>query len=457
MTRQILPLVLLLFAVFQLNAQTEEAKPGICSAFDWEDLQSRWDYISSEFYYYAQDGNQIAQVVVDSTSGDTLSKSNTTFYNNGRTIITVTCIRDTATGELIKYDSFVIERDAMDNLVRNERFRRGTVVWYETGPSSTFTYDYNGSRIEACTSRVYYSLSNVVEQVKTFAYDGNGFLTEIVTYNRPDMSSTYDPYRRERFTLGDPDFDLLVTQDVWDSTGMQWNTSTRFNYNFENFQIPDFSHPNHYFEGNKNSEVVSSAWTGTVFSNSGRDSIVYLPPESQTQFSFTWNTGDTAWDLNSRFETERNSFGQLVRSEAFDVSGPVEMKTFGMRNQLTYQNTNELTERIQTFFNSGTQMYQNNQRYVYAEFKNFNSISETQLSEIDLKLFPNPSSDLVFIRHESDEHLTATLFSVAGQEIESLDFSAQTVIDLRHRSPGIYLFKVSSETGASSGYQLIKK
>lgn len=63
----------------------------------------------------------------------------------------------------------------------------------------------------------------------------------------------------------------------------------------------------------------------------------------------------------------------------------------------------------------------------------------------DIKIYPVPASDWIFIRHTEVEELSVTIYSLLGKEVLSLTISAQSKIDVSHLKEGLYLIQISSE------------
>lgn len=81
-----------------------------------------------------------------------------------------------------------------------------------------------------------------------------------------------------------------------------------------------------------------------------------------------------------------------------------------------------------------------------ATFTNYPlSISDFALNEI--KVYPNPSSSRIFIKSPGDPVTKIELYSLLGQNIQTLNDNVES-IDISGLVSGIYLLKISTEVGA---------
>ena len=64
------------------------------------------------------------------------------------------------------------------------------------------------------------------------------------------------------------------------------------------------------------------------------------------------------------------------------------------------------------------------------------------------KLFPNPAEDVFSIHTEAIGQKTLSMMSVSGQVLDEYSFlDSEMTVNTEHYKNGIYLFKVTSESG----------
>lgn len=84
-------------------------------------------------------------------------------------------------------------------------------------------------------------------------------------------------------------------------------------------------------------------------------------------------------------------------------------------------------------------------------------LSLATLSEqapFQLRLFPNPSSDWLYLQSDASQLWNWQLFSAAGQALAEGRFQQSGQIDLSRYPSGLYLLRVQDEQGAFNTYKV---
>jgi len=94
--------------------------------------------------------------------------------------------------------------------------------------------------------------------------------------------------------------------------------------------------------------------------------------------------------------------------------------------------------------------------WLYFE-NNFTIGTEDLLTDANVQFYPNPTTDRVFIKSDSDLLLTELrIFDITGRMVEQKQLNVSS-IDVSHLANGVYLLKVYSENEFVGGNKLIKK
>jgi len=86
------------------------------------------------------------------------------------------------------------------------------------------------------------------------------------------------------------------------------------------------------------------------------------------------------------------------------------------------------------------------------------NVFKEELPDFIINLYPNPTSDFLFVESKSDRIFDYYLFSSDGKllasELLQLD---KMQIDFQHYTPGIYLLRILSDNELMGVFQIIKK
>ena len=83
--------------------------------------------------------------------------------------------------------------------------------------------------------------------------------------------------------------------------------------------------------------------------------------------------------------------------------------------------------------------------------------TEELLNSANVQFFPNPTTDHVFIKSDSDLLLTdVRIFDITGRMVEQVKFNG-SLVNVSHLASGVYLLKVYSEDEFVGGNKLVKK
>ena len=104
-------------------------------------------------------------------------------------------------------------------------------------------------------------------------------------------------------------------------------------------------------------------------------------------------------------------------------------------------------ERLTARLNEGVQ-----QAYSIEELK----IEGATPIAVDIKIYPNPTTDNITVRVNGDVQLSYTLYDVSGRKLKDGKLQrGETAIDMGEYAAGSYVLKVTGN-GAENGYRITK-
>jgi len=173
--------------------------------------------------------------------------------------------------------------------------------------------------------------------------------------------------------------------------------------------------------------------------------VVELFDEFKYPFFYQENTGGANapvfalpdYDNNPmEFDNLSDSLGALMSIADLDNDGDMDV----LINAFSY--------------NSTTEYYEHNWLY----FENASPVgTEELLNSSNVQFFPNPTSDQISIKSDSDLELTdLRIFDVTGRMVEQRKLN-DPAIDVSHLASGVYLLKLYSGDEFVGGNKLIKK
>lgn len=331
--------------------------------------------------------------------------------------------------------------------------------WYESQwvhySKTEYTSDTNGN----LTQEIEYSWngSEFVNDLKTeYTYDTNGILTQEIYYywNVSEWSS----HSKTEYITYDTNGNLTQYIDYsWD--GSQWVNYSKTEYTYNtNGNLTQYN--GYYWDI---SQWVINSKTEYTYDTNGNltQEIDYY--WDGVQWYIDWKT-DYTYDTNGNLTQYIN-----VRWNGVEWSND-------WKTEFTYNNSYSFLDLILPFFYSNTEvkiffnhMLTNGKGYVwdvilndwkinnnfdfYYSEKDILSISE--ITEEQLKIYPNPVSNILTIQSEIIPIDRVVIYSILGKKIKEIgiDFNNIHTEDL---SKGLYLISIYTEKGTTVK-KLIKK
>ena len=86
----------------------------------------------------------------------------------------------------------------------------------------------------------------------------------------------------------------------------------------------------------------------------------------------------------------------------------------------------------------------------------FNIYDCSRLASIELSVYPNPSSKIVYIKTIDEPKLKLTIFDIAGRLIYEQTLDGSTTVDVENYSNGTYIFAFYGFCGLIKSFKVLK-
>ena len=315
--------------------------------------------------------------------------------------------------------------DTNENLIQHIEYlwRPSTNQW-DNMWKTEFTYDTMGNLIQ----EIYYMRSSnqwVNEEKSEYTYDTNGNLIQDIDYNW--SASQWINNRKTEYTY---DTNEILIQDIdynWSSS--QWINNRKTEYSYDsNWNL---------------TQILDYLWGGSQWYNNIKTENTYETNNNLTQnIRYRWNGSQWINEFKADY-TYNNlySFSDLILPYFYSNTIFNIIFNHMLTNSIRHNWDSSINEWVIT----------NNFDFYYSEY----ILSVSEIIEDQLKIYPNPTSNILTIKSDIIPIDKVEIYSVLGKKIKEikLDFNNIYTEDL---SKGIYLLKIFSEKGTVVK-KLIKK
>ncbi|TXG37404.1 T9SS type A sorting domain-containing protein [Seonamhaeicola maritimus] len=155
----------------------------------------------------------------------------------------------------------------------------------------------------------------------------------------------------------------------------------------------------------------------------------HKPGTDENSMLLSGTTDVWYWDINALI----GSNVELIGFNCVDTGQADPISVMNVDFIGTFASVQELTD-----YNNGTITLSNN---------------DSEISENNLKLFPNPTKDVVNFENSTNEVMTINVYNITGRKLFS---TTERQIDMSSLASGVYLFKIETET-ASAVKRVVKQ
>ncbi|WP_242083204.1 T9SS type A sorting domain-containing protein [Aestuariivivens sediminis] len=281
-----------------------------------------------------------------------------------------------------------------------------------------YTYDLNGNPIEI---RYYtWSEGQWVMPDKTkleYTYDTSGSVTQCIQYDWDGNQWIID--LKTEYSLDNNGNLTHYTNAHWD--GGQWFNTMKMEFYYDS--IGEFILSISY-------EWVGSDWDfdyKTEYTYDSNGNIIY-------HISYNWDQFVNQWNIRGKLEYTYNnsySFSDLILPNFYRNTEPLMLFSHMMTNVIMYN----WDININDWAIIGA---------IDLSYSEMEILSVSEMNKDQLKVYPNPVSNILTVKSDSVPIDAVEIYSVLGKKIKAIysDFENIHTVDL---SQGIYLIRIYSE------------
>ncbi|RLD57176.1 MAG: hypothetical protein DRJ05_10130 [Bacteroidetes bacterium] len=410
------------------------SKPGNSEDYYWN--ETYWDYSSNTEYSYNTKGFPTEELSAYANSGENSYKRTWAY-------------------------------DSHDNQTESINYYWNDTEWEIIGGFKTFyTYNENGNITEELYQ--FWEPNNWVSNFKfIYEYNNSGF--EIGKIVQLWENDTWVYTWKDEYTVGSQGEWLEIT--YYDYEDNAWFFEERIIdivwQNWDQRQIKSFK--GQIWEGEWiNDERYNATFTGDnyigiseVYENNTwkyyeRLTYTKTPTERIELYEGFENKG---WVNSSKYSIFYDEYGSHAgsRDESWEIEEWV--TNWESSNSYTYNEYNDITEKVSMDWNWDTHELDNLSRYVYSNFQHFESGENDIISIDNAKVFPNPVGDILNI-DILDKNLTEAvvqIIDITGQKVyEGILSNQLTSIDIKSLSTGVYILHIQTTDNRILNYKILK-
>ena len=348
---------------------------------------------------------------------------------------------------------------------------------WENSQGSNYEYDSNNNLI--IETGVLWNITAWENSHKdNYTYDSNNKITEsLYQYWNPNTQQFEDIYRSlYTYSSGNPT--EIINQDY---LGLQWENSYKttitytsinkidmvFDYDWDGSQwVIEDRYTVTYNSNDKITQILGEEWMDPQWVNSDRELFTY---DINNKISSTileiwdgsnWNEEDrTDYILDASYNRTRetlfyNGDTQYKDEYAYDTSlvmssfaHPFKDKTGLDYIYEDFPYTNKILSSNEFSYDISTSSFVNDVRITYNYTSSITLNTEQfEINSNALKVFPNPTSNIINIKLLNYEDTIASIYDLSGRLIlkQNLD-SEISIIDISSLSNGLYLLTVNAD------------
>ena len=335
--------------------------------------------------------------------------------------------------------------DANGNLTeRNNTYWNGSS--YENSDKGDYSYDTNGNRTQDIEQ--YWNSTSWENSYKSnFTYNANNLVTEVLDYTWDGSQWVLDTKNTATY-LTNNKLDKFFSFD-WD--GSQWIDSERATVSYNSNQLETIIYEiwdgSQWVLDEKDTYIINStsgkieellyqSWDGSSWQN--EDKYTYILDASNNRVTETYSyydTNSTSWILSNK-EDYTYDTSKLMSS----IHNPFNDFYYNLGFE-DFPYTNKVLEQLEREYNSGWEI-SGRIRYSYSD----SPLSTNEFNYLDLSIYPNPTNDIINIKLNSYENISATIYDINGRlMLEQKLSSVVSTINISNLNTGVYLLKINTE------------
>ncbi len=383
--------------VTKFGKASSKSLPQNSTRWNWNEISTSWEDPNSTMITYDNVGNPIMET--------------TEYYYNGG--------QDTSRSR--SYHTF--NNKNLNTATYSLSWNPNTSQWDSTWKNIT-TYDVNGNS----TSNEGYNYNQSTSSwtlsygyKSTYTYDANNRIMSNIELDWIDHLSAYRNSSKSEFSYNAQGVITELTTSEWDTISSTFKLDGKItNIVWHAYDVNDL-------DNSKIGSWVMQGWNGTSFNDSSRIAITY--------------------------DTHDNEIRMLGENK----SGSNWILDYEIKMQLTYNVSDQLTEKIEQHRDDINDSMMNLSKEVYSNFLVFSGLQNTIAKEVAVSIYPNPITTSATIHVESkNTNGQFKLYNITGTEVYRTSITnSNTEFEKGSIPQGIYFYQVITNNNTVSTGKLI--
>ena len=410
------------------------SKPGNSEDYLWNETD--WEYTTNTEYSYNTKGFLTERLQTHTTSGENSSKTTWAYDSHENQTEHVDSHWNGTEWEISWGYKDIDTDEANGNITENV-----TQYWEEgnwtDGFKDIYNYDNNGIRIGRI--RQEWENDNWVNKWKIiYIVDNLGEWIEIIDSEWENNAWVY-LYR-----------EINIVWHNWEQWQRQSYQSQIWAGEWINFEKYNATYISDDYVG------IYLRYENNNWVNHERETYTKTPTERIRSYEDFENKGWVNSSRQSQFFDDHGSYtgsrGELWKNEEWVID-------WEDSNSYTYNEYNDITEKVLMIWNPNTQELENYNRYVYSNFQHFESAVDNIFLLSNVKIFPNPVEDILNIDIQ-DKNLTEAvvqILNMTGQKVyEGVIAGQLTSININSLTKGVYILRIQTIDNRILNYKILK-
>ncbi|WP_375437614.1 T9SS type A sorting domain-containing protein [uncultured Hymenobacter sp.] len=254
----------------------------------------------------------------------------------------------------------------------------------------------------------------------SYVFDAAGRLSEVTYIDWNSVTNTFVPSARFLHVYnGSATLNSgVITQNPMNATWVNAYYNTNFTRDAQSRVV--------YSE--------NQTWTGTAWQLNTRANTMYAAT-GPGYVQLTERLVSGSWVNNSRYTDSYDSQNQFLGYSNENWMGNSWETSFGFRNTLGYNATNDVTRRLEQSFNTNARVYVNSRKYYYSNFQSITLATKLAVFQGQATLHPNPSNGSVTLTLDglrTSALVSAEIINTLGQVVLRTELRPQSAT-IRHK------------------------
>ena len=415
-------------------------------------------------FIYAQQQQEVSPLRLDSDITVyydemlTIRKHEEAYDVNGNQTLYISYYRDATTQSFVPLYKYESTYDARGNLTLNNGYSWDTTT-QSFVPSDKYEYTYNSNRyptLVIANSWDNTTQSFVLRDKYENTFDANGNPTLGINYSWNSTTQTFVPSYKSIYIVDAKGNLTLETSYYWDTTTKSYVPSNKYEYAYDGSGNQTL-YRQYCWDTTSKSYVSCHKYEYAYDANGNKTLKIYYS---------SWNTTQSLVPEFKEIRTYSDGLFMNLLTQIMDYKWYPELGIYKPSFKTEYE----------TILDTDNQLHRMGVSYQYdtnfnvwekidgEEFKSYEYYTKTaslstQTVENDLlSLYPNPTSQVLYVSHPELNLLGIQIVDLNGKQMYSGTIQKNVPLDVSTYTPGMYLVTIKNkETNKKNTYKIIKK